>query len=57
MLGITVLQAGTLRRAAEGVAIHHRNELLDILTEPFFWGFVIFILICVGIYNAVKDKD
>lgn len=57
MLGITVLQAGTLRRAAEGVAIHHRNELLDILTEPFFWGFVIFILICVGIYSAVKDKD
>lgn len=57
MLGITVLQAGTLRRVVGAEAINHRNELLDILTEPFFWGFVIFILICVGIYIAVKDKD
>lgn len=57
MLGITVLQAGTISRVVGVEAINHRNELLDILTEPFFWGFVIFILICVGIYNAVKDKD
>lgn len=57
MLGITVLQAGTLSRITRVEAVRHRNELLDILTEPFFWGFVIFILICVGIYYAVKDKD
>lgn len=57
MFGITVLQAGTLRRVAGGVAIKHRNDILDILSEPIFWGIVIFVLICIGIYYAVKDKD
>lgn len=56
MFGITVLQAGTLRRIAGIEAINHRNELLDILTEPAFWGIIIFIFICICIYGAVKDK-
>lgn len=52
-----VLQAGTISRALgrEAYKAHSRGQLGDILTSGWFWGIVIFCVICVVIYKLVTD--
>lgn len=57
MLSTILLQAGTISKTvARGAYVaHQRGVLGDILSSGWFWGIVVFIVVCVVIYNLLKD--
>ena len=57
MLSTILLQAGMISKtAARGLYVaHQRGVLGDILSSGWFWGIVVFIVVCVVIYNLLKD--
>lgn len=57
MFNLIVLQTGVVRKVVGIEAVRHRNELDEILSSGFFWGIVIFCIVCVFIYAIVKDRD
>lgn len=58
MLSTILLQAGTLRKAA-AVGVYKASQnpgfLEQLLSSGLFWGIVVFIVVCVVIYNLLKD--
>lgn len=58
MLSTILLQAGSLRKAATYGAIKASQNpgfLEELLSSGWFWGIVVFIVVCVVIYNLLKD--
>lgn len=57
MLSTILLQAGTISKhvARATYEAHRRGVLGDILSSGWFWGIVAFIVVCVVIYNLLKD--
>lgn len=58
MLSTILLQAGTIRKAvAYGTykASQDPGFLEELLSSGWFWGIVVFIVVCVVIYNLLKD--
>ena len=57
MLSTILLQAGTISKHVTRVTYeaHRRGVLGDILSSGWFWGIVAFIVVCVVIYNLLKD--
>lgn len=57
MLSTILLQARTISKHVVRATYeaHQRGVLGDILSSGWFWGIVVFIVVCVVIYNLLKD--